>query len=57
MREKKNTKHTIVITALLRFRKSNIHVGEYRPQKKKYKLKKQSNTFCENAGRKIVLSL
>ena len=29
---RKNTEHTIIITALLKFRKSNIHVGEYRPQ-------------------------
>ena len=32
LRKIKNSEHTIIITALLKFRKSNIHVGEYRPQ-------------------------
>ena len=30
--KKKNTEHIMIITALLKFQKSNIHVGEYRPQ-------------------------
>ena len=30
--KEENSEHTIIITALLKLRKSNIHVGEYRPQ-------------------------
>ena len=51
--KRKNTEHTIIITVLLKLRKSNIHVGEYRPQKTSQRKKTNKGSFV-GAPRPIV---
>ena len=49
--------HTIIITALLRLRKSNIHVGEYRPQHKHSQKNKRKNKKLKKQLLKFLILL